>query len=146
MSYSEKQTKIEDLRKQLEKFQTSTARYEIYSNRAKAPYTVLIKVGIDFRSHRELQRWSANWEALRDMSNPNWHPEKPLEQQGMLFDNIPIGSSIKGLAYEDLVLLLALEERRHLWGLSDFGFQIKAMRNIIYQLNRHKTINQKIDI
>jgi hypothetical protein len=137
MSYSEKQTKIEDLRKLLEKFQTSKARYEIYSNRAKAPYTVLIKVGIDFREHKELQRWPSNWKALKNMTHPAWGPEKPLTNPSFMFEGIDIGASIKGLAHEDLGHLLALQDRRHLWGLKDYQFDIKKMREILKQIS-HK--------
>jgi hypothetical protein len=139
MSYSTKQTKIGDLRKILEKYRGSDTekgkRYEIYSNRAKSPYTILIEVGADFREHKELQRWDSNWRALQDMMDPRWHPEKPLEKPEFMFDNIPLGISIIGLAKEDLEHLLSLQDRKHLWGLVDFEGSIIKMRHRIKVLN-----------
>jgi hypothetical protein len=134
MSYSPKQTKIEDLRRILFLYQTDDAKYEIYSNRAKAPYTVLIKVGKDFRDHKELQRWDSNWKAYKDMTSPGWHPERPLIDASFMFKNLSVGASIKGLAREDLMQLLALQDRRHLWGLKDLAFEISKLRKVIKQL------------
>jgi len=142
MSYSTKQVKIDDLRKILENYHDSSTskgkRYEIYSNRAKSPYTVLIEVGIDFREHKELQRWDSNWKALQDMMNPRWHPEKPLEHPSFMFKDLPVGSSIKGLVKEDLGNLLALQDRRHLWGLKDFQHEISKLRKILVELQNKK--------
>jgi hypothetical protein len=142
MSYSPKQTKIQDLRKILEKYKGSNTekgkRYEIYSNRARSPYTVLIEVGADFREHKELQRWDSNWKALQDMMNPAWHPERPLEHPLFMFKDLPVGSSIKGLIKEDLENLLAIQDRRHLWGLKDFQYEILKLRKILVTLQKNK--------
>jgi len=142
MSYSRKQTKIEDLREILKKYQGSDTekgkRYEIYSNRARSPFTVLIEAGADFREHRELQRWDSNWKALQDMLNPNWHPEKPLEHSSFMFKDLPVGSSIKGLIKEDLENLLAIQDRRHLWGLKDLQYEILKLRKILVVLRKNK--------